>query len=305
MDESGTIIQPPPRGESSKRKNCLFFLTLTLEEALLFRKEGGNLVLFTVKEVSDVTNVTIKTLHHYHKIGLLTPCEITEAGYRLYGMKELERLQQILFYRELDIPLKKIKQLLDDERDRVTILTEQKKLLLARVQRLERLLETLDESLDCAKKGEVMEKTKMFKGFEDENEWREALDEQHQYLKEKYGVELLKNQTIDVQAMNEKAMEAQRFLRGMANALKTGVRYDDGKVQHLIRRHLDNLQRHGHAISPANFAAQARFFLDDDFHRQMLESLQNGLAYYLCIAAESFAKKECEVDPWDRHSVDV
>jgi DNA-binding transcriptional MerR regulator len=54
---------------------------------------------------------------------------------------ELERLQQILFYRELDIPLKKIKQLLDDERDRVTILAEQKKLLLARARRLERLLE--------------------------------------------------------------------------------------------------------------------------------------------------------------------
>jgi DNA-binding transcriptional MerR regulator len=53
-------------------------------EALLFRKEGGNLVLYTVKEVSDFTNVTIKTLHHFHKIGLLTPCEITEAGYRLY-----------------------------------------------------------------------------------------------------------------------------------------------------------------------------------------------------------------------------
>ncbi|WP_029098744.1 MerR family transcriptional regulator [Brevibacillus thermoruber] len=247
-------------------------------------------MLYTVKEVSELTNVTIKTLHHYHKIGLLTPCAISEAGYRLYGMKELERLQQILFYRELDIPLKKIKQLLDDERDRVTILAEQKKLLLARARRLERLLETLDESLDCAKKGKVMEKTKMFKGFEDENEWKEALGEQNQYLKEKYGVDILKNQTIDVQAMNEKAMDAQRFLQGMANALKTGLRYDDRRVWRLIRRHLDDLQRHGHAISPANFAAQARFFLDDEFHRQMLESLQNGLAYYLCIAAESFAK---------------
>lgn len=57
-------------------------------------------MLYTLKEVSELSGVTIKTLHHYHKIGLLAPCEISEAGYRLYGTKELERLQQILFYRK-------------------------------------------------------------------------------------------------------------------------------------------------------------------------------------------------------------
>ncbi|XWX60162.1 MerR family transcriptional regulator [Desulfitobacterium sp. AusDCA] len=62
-------------------------------------------MLYTVKEVAELAGVTIKTLHHYHKIGLLLPCEITDAGYRLYGPKELERLQQILFYRELDFSL--------------------------------------------------------------------------------------------------------------------------------------------------------------------------------------------------------
>ncbi|GGB40658.1 hypothetical protein GCM10011409_17690 [Lentibacillus populi] len=66
-------------------------------------------MLYTVKEMAKFANVTIKTLHHYHKIGLLYPYKVSEAGYRLYGMKELERLQQILFYRELDFPLKEIK----------------------------------------------------------------------------------------------------------------------------------------------------------------------------------------------------
>jgi DNA-binding transcriptional MerR regulator len=60
-------------------------------------------MLYTVKEVSDLSGVTIKTLHHYHKIGLLKPREISEAGYRLYGERELERLQEILFYRELEL----------------------------------------------------------------------------------------------------------------------------------------------------------------------------------------------------------
>ena len=60
---------------------------------------------YTVKQVAEMTGVTVKTLHHYHKIGLLLPCRVTEAGYRLYGEGELMRLQQILFYRELDFSL--------------------------------------------------------------------------------------------------------------------------------------------------------------------------------------------------------
>lgn len=63
---------------------------------------------YTVTEVARLAGVTVKALHHYHKIGLLKPCKVTEAGYRLYGTKELERLQQILFYRELDFSLEQI-----------------------------------------------------------------------------------------------------------------------------------------------------------------------------------------------------
>jgi DNA-binding transcriptional MerR regulator len=63
-------------------------------------------MLYTVNEVARLTGVTVKTLHHYHKINLLEPCAISDAGYRLYGNEELERLQQILFYRELDFSLK-------------------------------------------------------------------------------------------------------------------------------------------------------------------------------------------------------
>lgn len=67
-------------------------------------------MFFSVKEMAELSHITVKTLHHYHKIGLLLPAKITEAGYRLYSMEELERLQAILFYRELDFPLLKIKQ---------------------------------------------------------------------------------------------------------------------------------------------------------------------------------------------------
>lgn len=87
-------------------------------------------MLYSVKQTAEMANVTIKTLYHYHKIGLLYPCTVTETGYRLYGMEELERLQEILFYRELEFPLKDIKQMLDGDADRLAVLNEQKSFFL-------------------------------------------------------------------------------------------------------------------------------------------------------------------------------
>ena len=67
----------------------------------------------TVKEVSRITGVSVRTLHHYDAIGLLKPTAVTEAGYRLYGDAALKRMQSILFFRELQFPLKDIKRILD------------------------------------------------------------------------------------------------------------------------------------------------------------------------------------------------
>lgn len=248
-------------------------------------------MLYTVKQVSELTNVTIKTLYYYHKIGLLLPYKTSEAGYRFYGVKELERLQQILFYRELDFPIKKIHELLDGERERLSILSDQRKLLLARMRRIKRLVQTIDESIHFTMKGDTMDKSEMFKGFESEKEWVEAMTDQNQYLKEKYDYDLLKENSIEVQSMNEQALEAKHFMDNIANALKEGVKFNDEKVQVLIKQHIDFLNSHGHNTRAEDFAIQARFFLNDDFHRNMLEAQQTGFSYYLCMAAETFALK--------------
>ena len=65
-----------------------------------------------VKEVADLVGISVRTLHHYDEIGLLTPDAITESGYRVYSDENLETLQQILFFRELGFPLKKIKEII-------------------------------------------------------------------------------------------------------------------------------------------------------------------------------------------------
>ncbi|TWH57182.1 MerR family transcriptional regulator [Desulfitobacterium sp. LBE] len=246
------------------------------------------MMLYTVKEVAGLAGVTVKTLHHYHKIGLLKPCEITDAGYRLYGAEELERLQQILFYRELDFSLSDIQKALEDQPGRLMCLTKQQELLIARRQRLDCLLKTIGESIVLTKKGEVMEKSAMFQGL-NADAWNTALAEQSQYLKDHYGYELPKVETEQTDEMNDSAAEAKQFLDFLAEALRAGWKGNDPRLHKKIEEHLAFLKDHGHLIDAQTFAAQARFFLEDDFHRGMLESQQLGLCYYLCIAAEMYA----------------
>ncbi|WP_334075803.1 MULTISPECIES: MerR family transcriptional regulator [Paenibacillus] len=246
----------------------------------------------SVKEVAELAKVTVKTLHHYHKIGLLVPAEITEAGYRLYGDKELERLQQIMFYRELDLSLEQIKELLAERTNRRAILTEQKELLLRKQQKLGTILSTLEQSIVAADRGEPMDRRNMFRGFDSEAAWAEALEEQNRHLKENYGVDLLEQGRIDVPELNEQAAEAADFMARMAEALKEGLKHNDERVGRLIRRHLVFLEQHGLPASVTDFVHQTRFFREDDFHRGMLEGQQTGLAYYLAAAAESLMDPE-------------
>jgi DNA-binding transcriptional MerR regulator len=253
--------------------------------------KGAKQLMYTVKEVALVSGVTVKTLHHYHRIGLLLPAEISEAGYRLYGKKELERLQQILLYRELDLTLEQIGRLLEREPDRMLILAEQEKLLLLRRHRLDIIIATLRTSIISEEKGEPMEDNELFKGLESKEAWGEALQEQREHLKEHYDYELPEPDQLHVQDMNEAAAEAATFMAGVADGLSRGVRHDEAEITQLIGRHLAFLGEHGHPASPKDFAAQTKFFLGDDFHLRMLEDQQIGLAYYLSAAAESYAAR--------------
>ena len=96
----------------------------------------------TVREVSRITGVSVRTLHHYDAIGLLKPAQVTEAGYRLYDNAALGRLQTILLFRELQFPLKEIRDLLDTpDFDPMAALDDQIRLLQLRREHLDRLIE--------------------------------------------------------------------------------------------------------------------------------------------------------------------
>lgn len=102
----------------------------------------------TVKEVSDLTGISVRTLHYYDEIGLLKPTGKSEAGYRLYDDKALETLQQILFFREFDLSLKEIKAVIDNPAlEKHQILQMQRKMLVAKKERMERLIASIDRIL--------------------------------------------------------------------------------------------------------------------------------------------------------------
>ena len=103
----------------------------------------------TVKEISRLTGISVRTLHYYDEIGLLKPTEKSEAGYRLYDDKALETLQEILFFREFDISLKEIKAIMDNPQlDRNRILQMQRKMLIRKKERMERLIANIDKLLE-------------------------------------------------------------------------------------------------------------------------------------------------------------
>ena len=102
----------------------------------------------TVKEVSELTGISVRALHYYDEIGLFRPTAVSEAGYRLYDDKALERLQQILFFREFDMPLRDIKAVMENPHlDSNQILQSQRQMLVMKKERLERLIASLDDIL--------------------------------------------------------------------------------------------------------------------------------------------------------------
>ena len=102
----------------------------------------------TVKEISDLTGVSVRTLHYYDEIGLMRPTMKSAAGYRLYDDEALEQLRQVLFFRELDMPLQAIKEIIQNPTmNRERVLKMQRELLSAKKERLERLIASVDRLL--------------------------------------------------------------------------------------------------------------------------------------------------------------
>ncbi|MBW4848102.1 MAG: MerR family transcriptional regulator [Lachnospiraceae bacterium] len=124
----------------------------------------------TISQVAELTGISTRTLQYYDEIGLLKPSELTPSGYRLYSDEALQKLQQILFFKELDFKLKEINEILQKpEFDKVEAFKKQKKLLCLKRDRIDKLIELLDR----LEKGETCMSFKEF----DLSEYIEALEQ--------------------------------------------------------------------------------------------------------------------------------
>lgn len=182
---------------------------------------------YTVKALAKLAGVTPRTLRWYDQKGLLKPRRTTEAGYRLYGPQEVDRLQDILFYKELGLELEAVREILDaPDFDRLAALRSHLAALEARRRRLDALILTVEKTIDGAEGGRPMSDREKFEAFK--RRAVEANEEQYgEEVRRKYGDEAADRSNAKLLSMTEeehgrwKALEAE-ILSALAAAVRSG-----------------------------------------------------------------------------------
>jgi DNA-binding transcriptional MerR regulator len=178
--------------------------------------------VYTVKQLSDLANVSVRTLHYYDEIGLLHPSKVGANGYRYYDDAALLRLQQILFYREIGLELMHIKEILDSpDFDLLAALRSHRVVLQEKIKRLDKLVNTIDNTIMHLAEEVDMSKKQLFEAFSEEKQKHyERLARLH------YG-----------QARQDSIREeGGQIYRDLAAALEAGKSAKSAEVQAMIER---------------------------------------------------------------------
>jgi len=239
----------------------------------------------TVKAVADLAGVTVRTLHHYDEIGLLKPAEVTGAGYRIYSDEDLERLQQILFFRELGFSLHEIKEIMDSPGfDRRQALLDHRKLLEERQERLGRLIQSVDRTLDSMERGIEMDKKDMFDGFDQSKYEEEARRRWGHTDAYKESMRRTKQYTeADWTAMKE---EGRQIQEGVAALMDHGP--TDAAVQEWIRRHHKLINDRFYPCSTQMYRGLGDLYVQDERFTATYESVKPGMASFMRSAMHAY-----------------
>ena len=197
--------------------------------------------MYTVKQLSTLAGVTPRTLRHYDQIGLLAPESVGENGYRYYGEQSLLRLQQILFYRELGLPLEAIKEIMGRRDFNVlAALQEHRQGLQKRVQRLRQLIQTVDRTIDHLKGGTQMSSKGLFEGFSEEQQEEYARQAEQLYDPETVRESNRKWKTYSAEMKQSILDEGKQIYVDMVAAMPQGA--ESLEAQAIVerwRRHMD------------------------------------------------------------------
>ncbi|HTF80387.1 MAG TPA: MerR family transcriptional regulator [Cytophagales bacterium] len=248
---------------------------------------------YTVKQLAKMAGVSVRTLHLYDQIGLLKPHTRTEAKYRVYGVQELLRLQQILFYRELDFPLQEIRTLLGKpDFNLIEALECHKEALKARQERIVTLLATLDKTIVTLKQGKMLSTEELYEGLPKEQAAayrKEAI--------EKYGQEAV---DTSEQALKKLSKEELAKLGAEAEAIRQElfkVQEQDPKstvVQTLIARHYASIRKFWGTFGSADKQAEAykglgQLYVHDERFTMVQGQAQPAFARFLSEAMAHYA----------------
>jgi DNA-binding transcriptional MerR regulator len=249
---------------------------------------------YSVKNLSGLAGVSVRTLHLYDEIGLLKPADRTSAGYRLYGEKELLRLQQILFYKELDFSLQEIAAILDHpEFDLVQALEDHKVALKERKARLDTLLDTIDKTINKIKNNTKMTHEELYHGLPKETgeAWRkEAIEKYGKGTIEQSEKSLRNMSKEDFAKLKEENIRVSEKLVSLMNEHP-----ESETVQSEIAKHYEVIRKfwgtHGSQNKQAEaYAGLGELYLNDERYT-MIEGKPNPkYARFISTAMSHYAK---------------
>ena len=238
-----------------------------------------------IKEFADFAGVSVRTLHYYDEIGLLVPAHIDECtGYRYYDETSLLRMQEILFYRELDFSLKSIGEMLSSPNyDTNKALKEQKKLLTLKKERLERLISAIDDAM----KGE-----NVMKAF-DSSEFNKHKAE----VKERWGKtdaykeneEKTKGYSKD--KWNSLADEMNEIMAEFAACMKEGKEPDSGEAQNFVKMLQDHITKSYYHCTDEILFGLGQMYVADERFKHNIDKHGEGTAAFICEAIKIYCGK--------------
>jgi DNA-binding transcriptional MerR regulator len=254
----------------------------------------NTIVNYSVGEVARVSGVTVRTLHHYDGIGLLAPSGRTEAGYRSYDDADLERLAQILSYRELGFSLDEVAAILDDPRvDRLEHLRRQHRLLTERIERLQQMKAAVELTLEAAQMGISLtpeERFEVFGGLDPAEHAREAEDRWGDTDAYRESARRTSGYTkADWQRITAEARDIEARL---AAALVTGIAADTVTAMDLAEEHRQHIAGSYYNCPPRMHRSLADMYVEDPRFALHYEAVAPGLAAYVREAVHANADRQ-------------
>ncbi|HJS19262.1 MAG TPA: MerR family transcriptional regulator [Anaerolineales bacterium] len=245
--------------------------------------------MLTVKQLSKLAGVTPRTLHHYDEIGLLKPSRVGNNGYRYYGEESLLRLQQILFYRELDIPLEDIKKIMGRrDFDVLGALQSHKDALRKQVTRLNRLITTVDNTINHLKGNIIMSDKSYFDGFSEEEQEEYALEAEELYGAESVRASMKKWKAYSADEKKRIMEEGSRNYADMIAVMPKGA--DSPEAQVIVerwRKHIDYFW----TPNLDELLALANGYNDDPRFKANFDKMHPQLAEFMLEAVKVYVEK--------------